>query len=101
MFTLLLPLFLPSSLLLVPKQDLFYLPVLHFFKCILIVQRDLPWYLYCNQIKPLYYLLFLYCSATRLFNSFQCISLYYLHTQIQCISILFSLYYSQCSDFYI
>jgi hypothetical protein len=48
--------------------------------------------LHFNQIDSLYYyLLFLYHSAPPLFNSLQCISLHHLHTQMQCILILFTI----------
>jgi hypothetical protein len=46
-----------------------------------------------HQINPLYYLHFHCCPAPLLFNSFQCISLCYLHTQMQCFSKLFTLYH--------
>jgi hypothetical protein len=65
----------------------------------LMFKEVFPWYfimhiLYFIQINPLYYLLFLYCTAPLLFNSFQCISLYHLRIQMQCSLILFTLYHS-------
>jgi hypothetical protein len=47
-----------------------------------------------NRINPLYYILFLYLSALILYSSLWCITLYYLHTHMYCVSILFALYYS-------
>jgi hypothetical protein len=43
-------------------------------------------HVFFHYISPLYSLLFLYCLALLLFSSFQCIWLYHLHTQSQCIS---------------
>jgi hypothetical protein len=67
------------------RKDLFYYLVLHFIKCILIVQGFFPdissWDISCfNQIKPL--LLFLYHHASLIFNSLQNSTLYYIHTYI-------------------
>jgi hypothetical protein len=42
----------------------------------------------------LYYLIFLYCLVSLLLNSFQYISLFYLHTQMLCGSILSTFYHS-------
>jgi hypothetical protein len=50
--------------------------------------------LYINQIIPLYYSLFLCPPSPLLFSSFHCASLCYLHTQMQCILILFTLCHS-------
>jgi hypothetical protein len=36
----------------------------------------------------------LYCPAPLWFSSFKCVLLYYLHIQMQCTSILFTLYHS-------
>jgi hypothetical protein len=46
--------------------------------------------LYFNQINFLCYTL--YHPAPLLFKRFQCISLFYLHTQVQCVSRVFSLH---------
>jgi hypothetical protein len=71
--------------------------VLHFIKCILIVQVFFPdissWDIPCfNQIKPL--LLFLYHHASLIFNSLQNSTLYYIHTYMN-ISIF--IYTYMCS----
>jgi hypothetical protein len=43
---------------------------------------------------PLCYLLFLYCPAPLLLNNLQCLMLYYLHTPMHYVSILFIVYHS-------
>jgi hypothetical protein len=55
----------------------------------------IPDIIYCvlARLTP-YHLLSLDCPAPPLFNTVQCIVLYYLHTQMKCISILFTLYHS-------
>jgi hypothetical protein len=93
------PLLLPSSLPLVPspRQDLFYLPILHFLSVYWLFKRfhcSFPHILYFDQIYPICFLLIDYCRAPLLFNSIQCISSYNFHTQIQCISILFTFFSS-------
>jgi hypothetical protein len=84
----------PSYCYLPPGQGLFYLPVLHFSKCVCIGwSREFHFgisdmCMSCfNQFSTLYYFLFLYCPAPQLFSSLQCIALYYLLTQMHCISI--------------
>jgi hypothetical protein len=83
-----------------PTQDLLDFPVLHFFKCILIVQGGFHFgishmYMYCSLIRLTTYITYSLSSFfILLFNSFQSISLYYLHAQMQCISVLFTLYHS-------
>jgi hypothetical protein len=89
-------LLLPSSpLVLTPRQYVFYFSVLHFLKCIVIVCLGISdMYISCyNQINAIYYFLFLYYLPPILFNSLQCLTLYCLHTQMHCVSILFTLYH--------
>jgi hypothetical protein len=45
------------------------------------------------------YLHFFYCPAPQLFNSLQCIALYYLHAQVKCFNIFHSLTFSFLSYF--
>jgi hypothetical protein len=76
-----------------PGKDLFYFPILHFIKCILIVLRSftLVFQTCINhtliRLTVRHYLLFLYCPVPLFFNSLQCIVLYYLHIQRQCFNI--------------
>jgi hypothetical protein len=64
--------------------------VLHFFKCILIVQRSFAkafcTFIYCTLIRltSCITLSFFISPARLLFNSFHCILLGSLHTQIHC-----------------
>jgi hypothetical protein len=100
-FILLHPLCLPSPLLLIlnPHTEPVKYVIPSFFKvhidCSMEFHRGVSriYTSYCNQINSLYYLLLLHHPALPLFNSFQCILLCYLHTQLQCGSLLFTLYH--------
>jgi hypothetical protein len=93
---------LPSPLPLVSthRQELFYFPVLHFFLSVYWLFKRFHLgisdiYISCfNQMNLLHYLLFLHHPAPLLFDSLQFIALYYLHTQMQCVSIFFTLCHS-------
>jgi hypothetical protein len=99
-FALLHSLHLLSPFPLIPssRKNLFYLSVLHFLSGYRLFKGGSSWYfthvyiaLYSDKL-PL--LLLPYHPAPLLCNSLQCISFYYLHTHIQCILILFTLYHS-------
>jgi hypothetical protein len=83
----------------IPTQDLFYLTVLHFLKCILIKGIHFGishmYILFFNQINSLHYFHFLFHPVRLLFNSFQYIILYSIYTQMHCVSLLtlFSVFY--------
>jgi hypothetical protein len=102
-FALLYLLHLPSpprSIHFPPWQDLFYFPGFGFFLSTYCLFKGFfhsishMHILHFNQMNIFYYLFFLCHSAPLLFNSFQWISLCYLLTQMQCISILFPLHHS-------
>jgi hypothetical protein len=76
-----------------PNKDLFYLPVL-FFLMYIDVRRGFTLVFYTciyhvliKLISSVTYSL----SVPLLFNSLQCILLYYLHTQMKCSSIFFTI----------
>jgi hypothetical protein len=73
-------LILPLLLVPTPGKDLFYHPVLHFFKCVLIVQRGFAMIFHTCIYHALIKLSPYICTAPLLFSSLQCIALYNLHT---------------------
>jgi hypothetical protein len=89
-FTLLHLVCLPLLLLLelTPRYDLFYLPAFHFLKCILIVQGHFTLVfhtcIFHKLIRLTPFIIYFLCHPDPLlFNSLQCISLYYLYAQTE------------------
>jgi hypothetical protein len=99
--------FMPSPLSLVPtpRQDLFYLPALHFLKVYIDSSRVFhlgisDMHLSCfNQINsPIVY--FLYCPVPLLFNTLQCIELYYLWLALITLTVCQALWQEYVGESY-
>jgi hypothetical protein len=90
---------LPFLLVPIPRQDPFYLPILHFFKCILTIQGGIALvFQMClsnfNQINLLYYFLFFYFPVPLLFKNLQCIVILSSYTDTLHFNIIYSLSFS-------